>query len=319
MTSKPRTKVGTTRVTGKIAEWKGKFGWIQPDSPVNHPSAAMHKGQIYLSQMDVEAEISGIGAHVSFLLYADSSGLGASSCRPANAPSVVKTIVKTPTFAQKHSSPQAVATAAVAAAAARATGTKGGGPKATKAQRTRVSNAPISGQVKTWKGTFGWITPLEPVKHPLFRDQIYIHIGDVESDTPLTQGAQVVFFLYSDPQGLGAEQCQVVDEEGGAATQPQAPAAAGATSPGDTPASSLERERLTVVPTTGEVIEWKRTFGWIRPHDDMDHEMAGKRDGKIYVHKKDLVGGTELQPGQLVQFHVFADSSGLGAEECMPF
>mmetsp|Transcript_84803 Transcript_84803/g.229817 ORF Transcript_84803/g.229817 Transcript_84803/m.229817 type:complete len:160 (-) Transcript_84803:112-591(-) len=79
----------------------------------------------------------------------------------------------------------------------------------------------------------------------------------------------------------------------------------------------LPRQRITEAPVTGEVVEWKGKYGWIQPTVAIEHEQASKREGKIYVSMSDLVGVTELSPGSLAQFHVFVDSSGLGAEECI--
>mmetsp|Transcript_86467 Transcript_86467/g.149609 ORF Transcript_86467/g.149609 Transcript_86467/m.149609 type:complete len:133 (+) Transcript_86467:2-400(+) len=81
----------------------------------------------------------------------------------------------------------------------------------------------------------------------------------------------------------------------------------------------LPRERLTTIPTTGDVLSWKKAFGWINPHEPVDHPKASMRKGQVFVSKKDLVGMSELTTGQIVQFHVFADESGLGAEECSAF
>lgn len=310
--NRPRTQVGTTRVTGTIQDWKGKFGWIQPDKPIAHPQASMHKGQIYLSQSDVEAEISGVGAHVSFMVYADGTGLGASGCRPATSIPVQPTVAK----------PQTQFYRGATAAPTRPAQPKAGGAKPPPGPRQRVNNTICSGQIKLWKGGFGWIVPLEPIQHPLFRGQIYLKASDVVSGQALEAGTAVNFYLYSDAQGLGAEECTVADDQGWAA--PAAPAAKAfapkaQSRPEAMPVASGPRERLTIVPTTGEVVEWKGNFGWIRPHETVDHAAASKREGKVVIAKKDLVGEGQLQVGQLVQFHVFVDNSGVGAEECMPF
>jgi len=350
--AKTRTKVMPQRVTGRIADWKGKFGWIQPDKPITHPEAKMHKGQVYLSQMDVESEISGVGAHVSFFVYADGSGLGAMNCRPAGAAGVtVQPTVQKPVTVPKpgqQQQQQAGGKAGKPVTMVQPVGPKGkpatswqGKPASAQAfsaaasrqttptapgQKKRVSNARISGQVKAWKGGFGWIVPTEAVNHPLYRGQIYVKASDVKGGVALEPGMPVSFFLYTDSQGLGAEDCTAADGSGeaGARTVPahvqkagakggQAGAKGGQVAPGP-------RERLTVVPTTGEVAAWKGAFGFITPHEVVDHPQASKREGKIYIAKKDIEGGaTSLEVGQLVQFHVFVDNTGLGAEECMPF
>jgi len=82
----------------------------------------------------------------------------------------------------------------------------------------------------------------------------------------------------------------------------------------------LPRERITKeLPVTGEVLEWKGNMGWVKPHADIDHEMAKKHSQRVFVSKKDLQGCTELAQGQQVQFHVYTDSSGIGGEEVTPF
>lgn len=79
----------------------------------------------------------------------------------------------------------------------------------------------------------------------------------------------------------------------------------------------LEREPVGEAPVSGEVIEWKGSFGWIKPAEGaVQHEALQRRNGKIYVHKKDLPAGTEgLEAGQSVNFKVYLDTSGLGASD----
>eukprot|EP00930_Biecheleria_cincta_P031089 TRINITY_DN2156_c0_g1_i2.p1 TRINITY_DN2156_c0_g1~~TRINITY_DN2156_c0_g1_i2.p1 ORF type:complete len:194 (+),score=42.23 TRINITY_DN2156_c0_g1_i2:81-662(+) len=78
----------------------------------------------------------------------------------------------------------------------------------------------------------------------------------------------------------------------------------------------LPRARITEQPVTGEVAEWKGKYGWITPTIPVEHEMAQKNKGRLYVSMSDLTGGlTALTAGSLCQFHVFSDASGLGAEE----
>eukprot|EP00927_Polykrikos_kofoidii_P056621 TRINITY_DN50720_c0_g1_i1.p1 TRINITY_DN50720_c0_g1~~TRINITY_DN50720_c0_g1_i1.p1 ORF type:complete len:346 (-),score=52.35 TRINITY_DN50720_c0_g1_i1:172-1209(-) len=338
--SRPRTKIVASKITGRITEWKGTFGWIAPDKPIAHQDAVKHQGKIYLSQLDVESEISGVGAAVSFYVYADGSGLGAMNCGPVGAP-----------VARSISKPQHGASSA-ASALAQSTG----GGRQPAGPRKRISNVPISGILKQWKGAFGWIVPIENVRHPSFRGQIYLHAKDLGGIKPaqLHDGQQVTFTVYEDIQGLGADNIKIDGVEsfpprptskptsslglsgasgslaGGArglgsmaprALPPAGAAAAAAllSRAAVPPMANLARERITVVETTGEVMDWKGSFGWLKSHDTIDHVAATKRSGKIYVSRKDLVGVPTLHLGQIVQFHVFADASGLGAEECSPF
>jgi len=183
---KARTKVTQSRITGKVVEWKGSFGWIQPDTKVNHPEALMNRGKIYLSEKDIEVEITEVGAHVSFLVYADGTGLGASECKPVNQAGVSKTILK------KSVSGDAKGLGVV---------------DPIRGARTRISDAAVRGTIKMWKDTFGWITPNEPIAHPLFKGEVYLGRKDVENPETLVPGIEVQFHVYADSQGLGAENC----------------------------------------------------------------------------------------------------------------
>mmetsp|Transcript_143716 Transcript_143716/g.459915 ORF Transcript_143716/g.459915 Transcript_143716/m.459915 type:complete len:125 (+) Transcript_143716:349-723(+) len=82
--------------------------------------------------------------------------------------------------------------------------------------------------------------------------------------------------------------------------------------------TDLPRKRLTEEPMMGEVVSFKGKVGWIRPESPLDHPKAKMRKGDLYLHAKDLVGVDSLEEGQFVQFQVYEDKSGLGAEECSP-
>lgn len=203
---KARTKVTAARVTGKVVEWKGSFGWIQPDQQINHAEAAMNRGKIYLSEKDIEAEISDVGAHVSFFVYADGTGLGAQECRPSGqGVGVAKTILK------KSVSQDA----------------KGlGASDPSRGARRRISDDPVRGQMKMWNGNFGWITPLEQIAHPLFKGEIYLSKKDADNPETLVAGVEVMFYVYADAQGLGAEGCTTWTDAITTTEVPKGPAAA---------------------------------------------------------------------------------------------
>mmetsp|Transcript_48851 Transcript_48851/g.106184 ORF Transcript_48851/g.106184 Transcript_48851/m.106184 type:complete len:391 (-) Transcript_48851:350-1522(-) len=77
----------------------------------------------------------------------------------------------------------------------------------------------------------------------------------------------------------------------------------------------LPRERITQEPIVGEIVEWKGSFGWIRPCEPIQHVSAARRSGRVYVHQQDT---TELEApvvGLRVQFQVYSDPAGLGADE----
>lgn len=77
------------------------------------------------------------------------------------------------------------------------------------------------------------------------------------------------------------------------------------------------RERVTEFPVIGTVEEWKGSFGFLQCLLHIEHPSATKRGGKIFFHKKDLSGVDvdSLMVGQTLSFQIYADGSGLGAEE----
>jgi len=82
----PRRLLGKSRVHGVLASWSGRshgFGWIVPEEAVDHPSAKMHRGRVFVSSRDADYDLM-VGDQVSFRLYSDANGLGAEDCRIAS-------------------------------------------------------------------------------------------------------------------------------------------------------------------------------------------------------------------------------------------
>lgn len=82
------------------------------------------------------------------------------------------------------------------------------------------------------------------------------------------------------------------------------------------------RVRLSEKSFAGRVITWKSQYGWIEPLTPIDHpEMAlsnEKHWGHIYVHSNDVNGKWKtLKVGSVVEFYLYKDGTGLGAEECL--
>mmetsp|Transcript_63296 Transcript_63296/g.150984 ORF Transcript_63296/g.150984 Transcript_63296/m.150984 type:complete len:176 (-) Transcript_63296:130-657(-) len=76
-----RTRVSEEPTTGVCVEWKGKFGWIEPSAPIDHPKAQRHGGRIFISVADLVGvtELM-VGQTCQFVLFEDASGLGAEEC-----------------------------------------------------------------------------------------------------------------------------------------------------------------------------------------------------------------------------------------------
>jgi len=77
----------------------------------------------------------------------------------------------------------------------------------------------------------------------------------------------------------------------------------------------LPRTRVSAEKFTGTVSAWKGKYGWITPAEEISHEKAGNHKGGVFVSKDDLIDAEELAVGATVEFHIWEDSSGLGAEE----
>lgn len=73
---------------------------------------------------------------------------------------------------------------------------------------------------------------------------------------------------------------------------------------------------------TGLVVDWRGHMGWILPLTKVKHELASKHYGRVYLSIKDIVQYEDLnlrvKEGRLVDFYLYADKDGLGAEECRP-
>lgn len=232
------------RVLGRISEWKGTFGWIQPVVPVAHPMANRHHGKVFLLPSNIQTEISGVGALVSFQVYVDSTGLGALDCRPAE--------IDEPAFAPQELEPVTLSDSSFATQPATtfplsclhafpldppvqktiqkpvadprpkwaprsgqqgAGKGKGLGKGPSKISRERISEDLMKGRVLGWRGNVAWIKPAEPLRHPLFRGKIYLHASDVKAGNELPAGAIIKFHIYRDSQGLGAESASLVENE----------------------------------------------------------------------------------------------------------
>mmetsp|Transcript_73454 Transcript_73454/g.129637 ORF Transcript_73454/g.129637 Transcript_73454/m.129637 type:complete len:460 (+) Transcript_73454:49-1428(+) len=79
----------------------------------------------------------------------------------------------------------------------------------------------------------------------------------------------------------------------------------------------LPRSRLTQSPVAGKVVEWRGKYGWIISDKEIRHESSLRNGGRIFVSMSDVRGKSSLSVGECCSFHVFADESGLGAEECI--
>lgn len=76
-----------------------------------------------------------------------------------------------------------------------------------------------------------------------------------------------------------------------------------------------KRERVSTAKVSGTVEEWKGSFGWVKLSKPFEHEKASMHGGKVYLAKSDIPSGQEIKAGLALSFHLYADKSGLGAED----
>lgn len=219
--------------------------------------------------------------------------------------------------------------------------------------RQQLDVPPVEGMVVRYNNEVGWIkldehseVP-EEHKHKLRKGTLFFHSSDVDGDEQPKLGAQVMCFLYTDKYGMGGETLQVLIQGDGEVPKPEKPekpegsvdGASDETNPAGAASGrsrkrrggksggkggkekgpsgpDLDRERISDMPLTGEVVSWRGKFGWVKPTEPVSHPKAEKHGGKLYAHQQDLMNDMEsLEVGTNVQFHVYADVSGLGAEE----
>eukprot|EP00438_Fugacium_kawagutii_P031304 Skav215328 [mRNA] locus=scaffold1391:8953:11831:- [translate_table: standard] len=87
------------------------------------------------------------------------------------------------------------------------------------------------------------------------------------------------------------------------------------------------RQRVKCGRLCGKVVRWRGEEGWIKPERAVDHPFKLKNNGEIFIAKKDVAAGQQLQPGMpgdvetraRVDFLVYSvkDAGGrLGADFC---
>lgn len=73
----PRERVTSEPIVGTVLRWGGKYGFVKPDIPFEHPAA---NGEIYVNKKDISDGTPSVGKAIAFHVYCDASGLGAEEC-----------------------------------------------------------------------------------------------------------------------------------------------------------------------------------------------------------------------------------------------
>jgi len=261
----PRTRVSAEKFTGVCSAWKGKYGWITPDEPIEHEKAGKHRGSIFFGMNDIEGgESVESGATVEFHIWEDDDGLGADE--------VVQTGEGTPNTGKA----------------------KGKGKDKGKTGGSMFNSQAVKGwSGKANFGAKGWNSMAAAWQPAKGASKGWFGKGAFMSKVAGPFDKTGAFQKGDGSKGKG---------KGGKAHQ------------------KLPKTRVSSEKFTGTVKAWKGKYGWITPSETIEHEKASKNKGDLYVSIDDLDGEIkELTTGALVEFHIFEDSSGLGAEEVVQY
>lgn len=70
-------------------------------------------------------------------------------------------------------------------------------------------------------------------------------------------------------------------------------------------------------PLIGTITQWRGKFGWVKPKDTIDHPLASKHQGDLFLGQTDVEAEIE-GVGSRVRFMLYEDSHGLGAANVRP-
>lgn len=222
--------------------------------------------------------------------------------------------------------------------------------------REMISTNRFGGILTVWKGAWGFIEPSTNIKHAdaeMNGGKVFVHKNDL-GDLKVKKGCSLSFMVYTDGKGLGAMEVrmgkkqptketpakgaakgngktvvkgkgksvqatpvrkviQTIQKKGsgkggkkGAVQQVQK-APVGAT------IDKSNRVRLSKGRLMGTILKLKGNIGWIQP----DSKIPGATKDSLFLHKADFKSsGQPLAMGCRVDFFVYQDESGLGAEHC---
>lgn len=279
-----RTPINGPRQMGTVVDWKGAFGWVEPSKPIKHPNAHKHGGKVYLAAEDVSEELDGIGCSVNFTLYSDGTGLGAADCRMAKGPAK-------PAFQGNNGKPATSGAVANFRAA-----NSPGGKAAGKGKGKQQAGAALQTALAVQQAAFQKKPQQAPGK------------GGFQSAMPKAGGKG----------GFQAAASQMQQNAGNWRNNAQGGfqgKAAGKAAGKNT--ASQKRDILHDQPLLGTIVQWRGKFGWLKPHDTIDHPLADKHQGDLYLTQQDVEEEIEGE-GSVVSFILYGDSKGLGAMNVKP-
>lgn len=80
--------------------------------------------------------------------------------------------------------------------------------------RERLTKEPVMGSIVQSLGKFGWVMPDKPVEHSAAtqrRGKLYVTPADLINASTLHTGSRCRFHIYIDKQGLGVEECVLIN------------------------------------------------------------------------------------------------------------
>jgi len=274
----PKTRLSVEKFTGTVVTWKGKFGWIKPGEEIDHPKGSLHNGNLFCGAGDiVGAQALDQGATVEFHINEDSSGLGAEEIVVVGAPA---------------------GGAKGRPALTPPKGAKGGAA-------VKGGFAAKGGCAAPWGGKAGFGAAAGGAAFGKGAAKGFVAKGTGKPAAVITPFGKPAFGAAAGKGGKPAFGAAAVAGKGKGKGKDK----------GKVAGHLLPRERLSVEKFTGTVTAWKGKYGWITPSEEVEHEKASKHGGKLFVGKEDLIDVTELTPESVVEFHIWEDSSGLGADE----
>lgn len=345
-----RQRVQPAKIYGEVDVWNSKFGWIKPATPISHPEIQKHKGKVYVAAKDIVGKPIFKGAKVEFFMYKDANGLGAELCRVvggvaatsqqpapkvavATSPAVSSSSPKPPGFkapAPKWAAKPGSATSSAGGAKAPGAqvpqkvplkphppqfapkGAVKGGSDADKIEKKDKFGRPMV----TGSGKGGII----PGKSGVATGKGGVVSGKGPAPTVTPTGAKPVIKTIT-KQGVTFKQVQTAASPAfkGSVAAVSKPAQASATAVSKPQsggqASTDGRERIHNLRLKGTVTKWFGKFGWIQPTDSIDHPLANRHRGEIHVKAEDTFPGQVLKKDAFVDFLVYADKAGLGADK----
>jgi hypothetical protein len=281
----PRQRILSQKIVGEVSSWvPDRFGWIQPSKPVQHPDAQKQQGKIYLAANEVlNPDLLKKGSTVTFFVFKDASGLGAEKCQVVASGNATP---RPPAQAPREELLQAQHQGGFTPPVPKRSGNVG-------PTSTSVPKAPTRPSPPKVAPTLAKAVPKNAPKQASQVKTVVKPAAKPEKHQPKTAGLQ--------------PRAPVASVVAGAPAPAVSPASASSATPDD-------RRRVHNNRLKGEVVIWCGKFGMIKPSVPIPHPTAKKHQGLVRVQSEDAFAGAVLAKGVTVEFHLYENKAGLGAD-----